>query len=280
MPYHRRRHTPAGFTLIELLVIIAIIAILAAILFPVFAQAREKARQAACLSNQKQIGLAVLQYVQDYDETFPLGYGQVGVGGYAFWENTWYLYVTPYVKSVEAFRCPDDPLTYDDASFGWAGPRLSYAANGYWVYDPAGTGVDGMYLKGVIGDAEDWVAKRTTGLADVSRPADTVMVAEKLHLFKDAGTTPGNALYWERGCLFTGVDWGGSWHNMLLPDGTRPAATDPFDATGRNGAVTAAHQKKANFLFCNGHVKSMDPAATNPDPVGRPKDNLWDATRK
>src|SRR5918911_1001893 len=72
----RRRNGAAygrasGFTLIELLVVIAIIAILAAILFPVFAQAREKARMVACLSNTKQIGLAVMQYVQDYDETYP-----------------------------------------------------------------------------------------------------------------------------------------------------------------------------------------------------------------
>ena len=65
--------TRLGFTLIELLVVIAIIAILAAILFPVFAQAREKARQISCISNEKQIGLAALQYTQDYDELMPLG---------------------------------------------------------------------------------------------------------------------------------------------------------------------------------------------------------------
>src|ERR1043166_5831286 len=70
------RHLRSGFTLIELLVVIAIIAILAAILFPVFAQARDKARQTACLSNAKQIGLAVNMYVQDYDETF-------------FWQRAW-----------------------------------------------------------------------------------------------------------------------------------------------------------------------------------------------
>jgi prepilin-type N-terminal cleavage/methylation domain-containing protein len=66
------RNTKLGFTLIELLVVIAIIAILAAILFPVFAKVREKARQTTCTSNEKQIGLGILQYVQDYDETYPL----------------------------------------------------------------------------------------------------------------------------------------------------------------------------------------------------------------
>src|SRR6266511_3375494 len=77
---HRRRDRQRGFTLIELLVVIAIIAILAAILFPVFAQAREKARQASCLSNCKQIGLASNMYLQDYDETFPGHDWQKGMG--------------------------------------------------------------------------------------------------------------------------------------------------------------------------------------------------------
>src|SRR5450432_2293196 len=78
-----------GFTLIELLVVIAIIAILAAILFPVFAQAREKARQITCVSNEKQIDLAVMMYAQDYDETYPIAWG---LGG------GWYETVDPYIK--------------------------------------------------------------------------------------------------------------------------------------------------------------------------------------
>lgn len=90
-----RSRLRAGFTLIELLVVIAIIAILAAILFPVFAQARDKARQAACLSNAKQISLGFLQYAQDYDELFA-----ISASGTAF-------YVTqPYIKSYDVWRCP------------------------------------------------------------------------------------------------------------------------------------------------------------------------------
>src|SRR6201990_1309136 len=88
----RMSGTRAAFTLIELLVVIAIIAILAAILFPVFAQAREKARQTSCLSNEKQLGLGVLQYVQDYDEVFPMANS-------TNWANGWAIVTQPYVKS-------------------------------------------------------------------------------------------------------------------------------------------------------------------------------------
>jgi prepilin-type N-terminal cleavage/methylation domain-containing protein/prepilin-type processing-associated H-X9-DG protein len=90
----RRRVSRTGFTLIELLVVIAIIAILAAILFPVFAQAREKARSSTCLSNQKQIGLAFGMYGQDYDETFPYGLNDK-VTPIVFWEDA----VRPYIKA-------------------------------------------------------------------------------------------------------------------------------------------------------------------------------------
>ena len=113
-----------GFTLIELLVVIAIIAILAAILFPVFARAREKARQTSCLSNMKQIGLAAMQYVQDYDEKWHRHYFPTGTswpqpdGSTPTSSIIWTHMVYPYVNNTQVFLCPSDPenMTFSGAS--------------------------------------------------------------------------------------------------------------------------------------------------------------------
>lgn len=100
-----KSHKREAFTLIELLVVIAIISILAAILFPVFARARENARRTSCLSNLKQIGLGVMQYTQDYDETYPmsLNYYSPASGD----ETYWFQDIQPYVKSTQVFQCPN-----------------------------------------------------------------------------------------------------------------------------------------------------------------------------
>jgi prepilin-type N-terminal cleavage/methylation domain-containing protein/prepilin-type processing-associated H-X9-DG protein len=109
--------TKRGFTLIELLVVIAIIAILAAILFPVFAKAREKARQSSCLNNVKQISLGLIQYTQDYDEKYPYGdSGRWGdaTGGFPGWpaypHGGYVDAIYPYVKNGQVFVCPSDSL--------------------------------------------------------------------------------------------------------------------------------------------------------------------------
>ena len=97
-----------GFTLIELLVVIAIIAILAAILFPVFARAREQARKTSCLSNLKQLGLGVMQYVQDYDETFPFGNNWQSLTDFQNGGFGWGAQIRPYVKNNQIYLCPSD----------------------------------------------------------------------------------------------------------------------------------------------------------------------------
>jgi len=123
--------TRKGFTLIELLVVIAIIAILAAILFPVFARAREKARQTSCLSNTKQLGIATLSYAQDYDESYPLGYRGTG-GEYSPIQRTtkaagawvgWFDNIYPYIKNNQLYVCPSNGGTQDYNYNPWMWPR-------------------------------------------------------------------------------------------------------------------------------------------------------------
>ncbi|MCE5237582.1 DUF1559 domain-containing protein [bacterium] len=133
-----------GFTLIELLVVIAIIAILAAILFPVFAKAREKARQSSCLSNTRQLALAILQYVQDNDEVFM--YANLNPPG-----TYWYVAAAPYMKSTQILQCPSRRGAVD---YGYNMDYLGYS------WGTAGTQVGGV------------------GLGTIKSPAETVMLSD------------------------------------------------------------------------------------------------------
>jgi len=148
-----RSRRNSAFTLIELLVVIAIIAILAAILFPVFAQARAKARQAACLSNEKQIGTAIMMYCQDYDEVYP---HQQFYDGTNFW--AWPDAINPYMKTHEVYRCPDNPLNQVSISGGGSSFPISYAPN--------------------VAMFPDWGRKWNTTMAVLDDSASTVMITE------------------------------------------------------------------------------------------------------
>jgi len=145
-----------GFTLIELLVVIAIIAILAAILFPVFARAREKARQASCQSNLRQLGLAVLMYAQDYDETLPIGFrsGAGWCGDASQPVPTWRQEVFPYIKNAQIFVCPSrrSPNTC-----------------------PAGAILPEL---GTYGCNSEWCERGVYSLASFQQPAQTFLIGE------------------------------------------------------------------------------------------------------
>jgi prepilin-type N-terminal cleavage/methylation domain-containing protein/prepilin-type processing-associated H-X9-DG protein len=213
----------SAFTLIELLVVIAIIAILAAILFPAFARARENARRTSCASNLKQIGLGIMQYTQDYDEKYPMRfYGGSANQDVFSWRRTTF----PYVKSTQIYSCPSNAQNVnlaqdsDSAKMSAAGlpagsPQFvrSYAINA--TTDAGGT------------PPSEYNSSQS--LAAVPDTAGTILVAEYSYSYPylnfDFGS--GNGKYWA------------------------------LDYVGFKG-----HLGTSNFLFCDGHVKALKPVAT------------------
>jgi prepilin-type N-terminal cleavage/methylation domain-containing protein/prepilin-type processing-associated H-X9-DG protein len=279
-----------GFTLIELLVVIAIIAILAAILFPVFAQAREKARQTSCLSNSKQMGLAVLMYSQDYDETFPLT--TLYDFGVESQQSQWVPRIAPYIKNTDIFWCPSDSASGYPRYGGWSGPAISYAANGLMggahLQDNVSVGIFGIGNQAVWPNPPNSWMNNSSGitLAAVTYPAATIAICE--HLSRDVANPksafswlgantiwlwPGSVMLWD--CTPAGGD---CFYNAgsSTPDGD--IAANPYP-NGPDGSVSSTHAGQSNFLFADGHAKSMKPSATNPDGWKHPETNLWISNR-
>ncbi|MCW3062550.1 MAG: prepilin-type N-terminal cleavage/methylation domain [Capsulimonas sp.] len=222
-----------GFTLIELLVVIAIIAILAAILFPVFAKAREKARQISCTSNERQIGLGILQYVQDNDEMYPGRTSNFGAG--------WAFQITPYTKSSALFKCPDDSTTGNN---GYV--PVSYALNSNLQVSAGGS------------------------QAGLVAPASTVLLFEDSNKAVDLNLTINNNGGTPQdvggaGCGYSNDSNGkfaGGWkYQTGYMGGVTPATISDFDSK-----PTGRHTDGSNFLLADGHVKWLKGAAVSPGP--------------
>jgi prepilin-type N-terminal cleavage/methylation domain-containing protein/prepilin-type processing-associated H-X9-DG protein len=209
-----------GFTLIELLVVIALIAILAAILFPVFAQARDKARQTTCLSNTKQMALAILQYTQDYDETFPR---DTLDGQKTFWMD----YVQPYCKSEAIWRCPSRSTTvYPRVNSGRANDFTAYGINWFFL----GTQ---YYNTAITVDKVTYTSVSTCPLASVSAPAQSIMAAE---------TSYYNGNLSQDGVIYA-----------VYPPGITWAWALPY------GDLAHRHSEGGNIAYCDGHAQWSRP---------------------
>ncbi len=162
-----------GFTLIELLVVIAIIGILAAILFPVFARARENARRTSCLSNTKQLGLGVLQYAQDYDEKLPSSYDLSGDEA----RNWWGAMIQPYVKGTQLFYCPSDSVHDYAKPDGFSRWNVSYGYNYVFLNAEATP----AYSGGGVSLAAINEVSQTVMLADSNNSLPYVIFAQGLY---------------------------------------------------------------------------------------------------
>ena len=231
LKYSSSRSPSRAFTLIELLVVIAIIAILAAILFPVFAQAKEAAKKTSCLSNVKQYGLALNMYANDFDDCYPEPYVSPPYYYAAVWPNTytWQTEIQPYIKSKQMTKCPDN--VYAD------GGNLSLEPSAYVSYcmmdDPW--------------DAEPYVwpplQNRNTSVIDT--PANLAQVGECRYGYIDMSFgVNGNVT---------------STYNSLnyTPEGNLGWVPDPTGTGGSIGSVQIHSAGTTNYSFFDGHAKSF-----------------------
>ena len=267
MTGHLNKKKNTGFTLIELLVVIAIIAILAAILFPVFQKVRENARRTSCSSNEKQLGLALIQYTQDYDESQPVGFLAPG----ASYGQGWAGQVYSYVKSAGVFQCPDDS-TARTTNAGFTDYPVSYAYN--------------SNLRG-------------KSIAVLNAPASTVLLCEVFGATvsldqtdegysngSNANFSPGTDGLPDYNNMLNGAladDVTGQGLNLKLATGIMAAganSVDPYGSpyTSYYTGPTGIHTDGSNFLFNDGHVKFLRPIQVSSGHNGIPGQDQQTAT--
>lgn len=221
-------HHKRGFTLIELLVVIAIIAILASILFPVFARARENARRSSCQSNLKQLGLGILQYMQDYDERYPIVWVGCTMGG-AFSPTKpgpnsttpgWAETIQPYVKSTQLFQCPSEETAQNLAG----GSTTDYTD--YW-YNAVVGGISRNDASGENTTNTPNGPPKARSAADLTFASNTLML----------------------GCAQSSNSANASSGGLTTP------ATLPGNAKPPSEGGGIRHLDGSNFGFADGHVK-------------------------
>ena len=253
-----RRSIKSGFTLIELLVVIAIIAILAAILFPVFAQARAKARQVSCLSNIRNLNTGILMYNQDYDETFPYwNWGESYKGGSKspnHYESLWVNAIYPYIKNSQVYACPNDAgtLTLKNTDIFWwssgdlvtngVNPALVNAKMSYGMSEPLHQG--SLFGSGGTG----------TTLAALDKPAQTLVIADMITLLtagpygNGSYPDPNNPADPQHNCIIRRIAYAnqndGTW------DGSCSKALPQWDGGSR-------HSAGGQIGFGDGHAKFL-----------------------
>jgi prepilin-type N-terminal cleavage/methylation domain-containing protein len=231
-PTSHIRFKSSGFTLIELLVVIAIIAILASILFPVFGRARENARRSSCQSNLKQIGLGLLQYAQDYDETLPCWYFGPSSTSNAATSYKWNDAIFPYVKSEQIFTCPSDGAANNRYVFHrnlTAATNLflgSYAVNAMYRQTDSSSNADPP-----TGDQGVGVA-----LAAIQDPSGTVWAADALRV---DGTSSSVLFGWAK----------------ISDQPANPVTT--IGGVPNMDRLYARHLDTTVVLYTDGHVKSQ-----------------------
>ncbi len=254
LPINSRRFQASAFTLIELLVVIAIIAILAAILFPVFATAREKARQSACLSNMKQIGIAYTQYEQDYDELVPAGKSFATGAG-------WAGQIYPYLKSTQVYLCPND--------IG-PGDIISYAANSNLV------GYTATPRSPIVANISQMTSPvRTVLLFEVTNENNLLSPSGTWTIPTDVNYSPaGNGLDSTSGRSLSGNNGGSGGPNVscatCLKYTTGVVANVCAGGSCAAPAITASgsfytsavglHTSGSNFLMADNHAKWFMPS--------------------